>query len=181
MAQGAADPIRRVRVGLLLVMLVAVAIALLAYASARPALPVLSYGEFLADVGAGRVDRVVQRDQELTVTEGSTSLLVVVPSVLTDVYRDMQDAATQAGRHLPSDVYEAQQPTDNSWIGLVLSGLLPIVVVGGFVFFLTRRTRGAAWPLGPAGRLEQLDEARRLGRITAQEYADKRAEILKSL
>ena len=67
---------------------------------------------------------------------------VVVPGVagLTNVWADMVAAA--APKTLPSDIYEAKPVPDTSWLGLLLTGLLPLLVIGGFIFFMMRQAQG---------------------------------------
>ena len=38
--------------------------------------------------------------------------------------------------------YEKKATADTSWIGLLLSGLLPLLVIGGFIFFMMRQAQG---------------------------------------
>jgi len=101
------------------------------------------YSQFLADVQGGRIAKVIQQDQSLTVTynDGSTKL-VVVPSILTQVYQDMQNAAKAGGVALKPDIFASEKTADTSWLGLVLTGLLPVILIGGFIFFMMRQAQG---------------------------------------
>ena len=62
--------------------------------STTPSTPV-GYSQFLADTADGKVDKVVQQGETLTVTiKGSASnYTVTVPSVLTQVLNDMVAAS----------------------------------------------------------------------------------------
>jgi cell division protease FtsH len=101
------------------------------------------YGEFLNAVQAGTVKTVDQKDQTLTVTStDGQQYTVVVPTVLTNVLQDMQQAAQQGGHQLDQGIYTAEQAPDNSWVGLVLTGLLPLLVIGGFIYFMMRQAQG---------------------------------------
>ena len=102
------------------------------------------YSEFLADVQANKVGTVIQEEQSLTVklSDGKTNYLVVVPTVLTDVYGDMQKAAERGNVSLPPSVYQAQRAPDTGWLTLLVTGLLPIILIGGFIFFMMRQAQG---------------------------------------
>ena len=105
----------------------------------------IGYSEFLNDVQQGHVQSVVQQGDTLTVkrNDGSASYTVTVPSVLTIVYpNDMQLAAKAGNVTLASDIYKAEPAPDTSWLGLLLTGLLPLLVIGGFIFFMMRQAQG---------------------------------------
>jgi hypothetical protein len=138
-----------------------------------------SYSLFLSDVSEGRVRSVVQQGSTLTVDEFGEHYDVTVPTVLTPVYQDMLDAAARADRALPADVYTAREAPDTSWLGVLVTGLLPLAVILGFLLVAGRWLRIARPSVDTLrSRLAQLDEAREAGLISADEYATKRAEIL---
>ena len=111
--------------------------------STTPAVDV-GYSEFLSDVESGSVASVTKMGDVLTVkVEGNPApYTVVVPSILTDVFDDMNKAASRGGVTLPSDVFKADPAPDTSWLGLLLTGLLPLIVIGGFIFFMMRQAQG---------------------------------------
>ena len=131
------------RNGIVMLVLVAGTVALL-YTWVQSSTPVTSvgYSQFYDDVKAGTVTKVVQDGETLEVTKGSETYTVVVPNNITgDVYSDMQKAAAEGNQaHVPP--YEKQATADTSWIGLLLSGLLPLLVIGGFIFFMMRQAQG---------------------------------------
>ncbi len=45
-------------------------------------------------------------------------------------------------RRSPATIYEAKPGPDTSWLGLLLTGLLPLLVIGGFIFFMMRQAQG---------------------------------------
>jgi ATP-dependent Zn protease len=148
-------------------------------ASAPPT--AVGYSQFLADVEAGRVTKVEQEGDTLTVSAGDR-YTVVVPSILTNVYGDMQAAADNGGLSLAPEAYVAVSAPATSWLGLVLTGILPltllIVVFGIVVYVLTRRGGG-----GPdaASRLRALDTAWKAGLVTDAERDTKRAQIIEAI
>ncbi len=101
------------------------------------------YGTFLNDVGTGSVVEVVQRSDTLTVkkTDGST-YTVTVPSILTQVLPDMRQAADAKGRQLDASIFRAESASDNGWILTAVSVVLPLVVIGAFIYFMMRQAQG---------------------------------------
>ncbi len=128
----------------MLVLVIGVVALLYTFLLQTPAPNETGYSAFLADVSAGKVTKVVQTDQSLEVTlDDGATYTTVVPSVLTDVFGDMQAAASSGGQTLPAGVFSAEQSADTSWLGLVLTGLLPLLLIGGFIFFMMRQAQGS--------------------------------------
>src|SRR3954451_20947707 len=106
------------------------------------------YSKFLEDVSQGEVEKVTQQGTTLTVETKPTdskpkeTYTVVVPTVLTPVYTDMQTAAKEGGQDLTPDVFTANQAPDTSWLGLLLTAVLPLLIIGGFIFFMMRQAQG---------------------------------------
>jgi len=105
-----------------------------------------TYSAFLTDVKAGNVAKVTQQGETLTVTPKGTPTVapytVTVPApIVTKVYDDMALAA-KAGNLEAMPDYGALPAPDTSWLGLLLTGLLPLLVIGGFIFFMMRQAQG---------------------------------------
>jgi cell division protease FtsH len=102
------------------------------------------YSQFLSDVQGGKVSKVIQEGSKLTVTSTGTppQYDVVVPNVLTQVWQDMQTAAAAGGQKLPAAIYSVKDAPDNGWISILITGLLPILIIGGFIFFMMRQAQG---------------------------------------
>jgi cell division protease FtsH len=104
------------------------------------------YSDFWNDVKAGNVTKVVQDGESLTVTAPTApggGYKVIVPNQITgDVFNDMQQAALAGNKPLPTGVFTRNPTADTSWIGLLLTGLLPLLVIGGFIFFMMRQAQG---------------------------------------
>ena len=91
----------------------------------------LGYSQFLADVEQNKVTTVVQEDQTLSVTYyGNTTRQVVVPTILTHVYQDMQAAARAGNVTLKADTFASQKASDNSSLGLLVTTTRLNVVSG---------------------------------------------------
>jgi cell division protease FtsH len=133
------------RNGLLMLLLVVGTAALLfTWLNQSSGAKTLGYGEFLNNVSAGQVKEVEQEQTILTVTPagGIVKYTVVVPTVLTDVLADMRLAAEDGGQTWNPTIYKAKLAPDTSWIGLLLTGLLPLLVIGGFIYFMMRQAQG---------------------------------------
>ena len=103
------------------------------------------YSEFLAEVSEGKIAKVTQQGTTLTVErdgEPKTTYTVIVPTVLTQVFPDMLAAAESKNRTLPADIFQATPAPDTSWLGLLLTAVLPLLIIGGFIFFMMRQAQG---------------------------------------
>jgi cell division protease FtsH len=102
------------------------------------------YSQFLANVQGNQVQNVTQEQSTLTVTPkgGGPTYTVTVPPILTNVLQDMQTAAKVGGVSLPSDVFTAKDAPDTSWIGLLVTTALPLILIVGFILFMMRQAQG---------------------------------------
>ena len=125
---------------LMLVLVIGTAALLYTWINSSQPASAVGYGSFLNNVAAQKVAKVVQKSDSLTVTPtgGGADYTVVVPTVLTNVLTDMK----AADPNLDKSIYTAQQPPDTSWIGLLLTAVLPLAVIGGFIFFMMRQAQG---------------------------------------
>jgi len=129
----------------MLVLVVGTAALLFTWITASSTPQTTGYSEFLGDVAAGRVSKVTQQGTTLTVdTNGGTppNYTVNVPTILTDVYGDIKEAV-QEGNVDPGKVSFTSTPApDTSWLGLLLTAVLPLLIIGGFIFFMMRQAQG---------------------------------------
>ena len=141
----------------------------------------VGYSQLLTDVQAGRVTKVEQDGDTLSVSAGDR-YTVVVPSVLTDVLGDMQAAADKGGVSLAPEVYVAVTTPTTSWLEMALTAILPlalvIVVLGFGVYILGRR--GGGHP-DAVSRLRALDTAWKAGLVTDDERDLKRTQIIEAI
>ncbi|MFL5775788.1 MAG: ATP-dependent metallopeptidase FtsH/Yme1/Tma family protein, partial [Chloroflexota bacterium] len=124
----------------LVVVALAVVITLVTQSSATQDHP---YTAFLDDVKSGKVANITQEGSKLTVTTNGSppeTYTVVVPGLLAEALPDIQAAADAGGKPRPSLI--AKPPADTSWLGLIITGLLPILIIGGFIFFMMRQAQG---------------------------------------
>ncbi|HKB28764.1 MAG TPA: ATP-dependent metallopeptidase FtsH/Yme1/Tma family protein, partial [Candidatus Limnocylindrales bacterium] len=106
----------------------------------------VGWGDFLNNVKGGTVQKVVQQDTTLTVTTTDNKTYTVtapgVPGVNADYLKDIQAAASAGGQTFDQGKFSVEKSPDNSWIGLVLTGLLPLIIIGGFIYFMMRQAQG---------------------------------------
>ena len=130
----------------MLVLVVGTAALLFTWLSSSSPTNDIAYSDFLAKVQQGQVGKIIQQDSTLTVTpKGSgTPYTVIAPGLagLHDVYADIKAAADRGNVTLTGDIYTVKQAPDTSWLGLLLTGLLPLLVIGGFIFFMMRQAQG---------------------------------------
>jgi hypothetical protein len=151
------------------------------YALPTTCCPPIGYSQFLGNVADGYVTRVVQVGTTLKVeTKAGASFEVEVPSVLTNVYDDMRAAAGDTTP--PPNIYSAEPAPDTSWIGLLITAVLPMVLlVVAAVVVVAAIIRRDRRPPDAAARLRALDQAWREGLVSDDERAQKRAQILEQL
>src|SRR5919112_5631597 len=102
-----------------------------------------TYSEFLAQVQTGDVTKVTQEGSTLSVNTKNATYTVTVPGLLVNqVYPDMQAAAQKGNVTLPADIFGAKPAPDTGWISILVTGLLPILIIGGFIFFMMRQAQG---------------------------------------
>jgi cell division protease FtsH len=127
---------------MLALVIVALAVVFTVVSQSSPATST-GYSKFLTDVQSGQVTQVTQEGSKLTVKKNDgTSYDVVVPNVLTQVWQDMKTAAAAGSVKLSADVYTVKDAPDNGWISILITGLLPILIIGGFIFFMMRQAQG---------------------------------------
>jgi cell division protease FtsH len=126
---------------MLALVVVALAVAITLVGQSSPAKD-RAYSDFLADVRANRVESITQEGSKLTVKErgGPGQYVVIVPGLLAQAYADVEAAAKDGGVTTP--VFKATQAPDTSWLGIIITGLLPILIIGGFIFFMMRQAQG---------------------------------------
>ena len=130
----------------LLMFVLAIGVAALLYTWLNSSTPSTAegYGKFLSDVTAAKVAKVVQQSDTLTVTlKDNRTYTVDIPPLptLTNVFDDMRRAAEANGGVFDQTIYKAVPTPDNSWVGLLLTGLLPLLVIGGFIYFMMRQAQ----------------------------------------
>ena len=135
------------RNGIVMLILVTGTVALLyTWLIQSPADTSKSYSYFLTQVSQGQVAKVVQAGTTLTVTTTDTppqTYTTQVASAFTNVFDDMTKAALAGGQDIGRIDYKAEQEAQTGqWLGLLISALLPVLLIGGFIFFMMRQAQG---------------------------------------
>ncbi len=131
------------RNGIVMLVLVVGTVALLyTFLISSPSDQEVAYSQFLTNVRNGAVTEVVQQDLRLTVT-GKTpeeTYVVIVPGIgFTDVFADVQAAAPEGA----SIVFAGKEASQGGqWISLLIGAILPVMLIGGFLFFMMRQAQG---------------------------------------
>ncbi|HEV8176635.1 MAG TPA: ATP-dependent metallopeptidase FtsH/Yme1/Tma family protein, partial [Gemmatimonadales bacterium] len=108
---------------------------------------------FLTLVAEGQVQKVVVKGDQLEITLVGTDSntgkapvkLSQLPSPLTDINQVVADVCAQpTSRCPPQGIAVSPQPTDDgsAWIGLLLTGLMPVLLIGVFLYFMFRQAQG---------------------------------------
>jgi len=128
---------------LMLVLALGVAALLFTWLNQSTGATTGGYGDFLNDVKGGAVTKVVQQADTLTVTKRDNSTYTVtVPSILTQVLTDMRQAASDGAQAWNPSIYSAEAASDTGWILTAVSVVLPLVVIGAFIYFMMRQAQG---------------------------------------
>jgi hypothetical protein len=101
--------------------------------------PLYAYRDLLADAAAGDVTAIEQRGTTLYVfSADGLSRTSYVASESINVYADV---CAGTGRSIGPgcSIYYAVLPETGEWLGLLISGLVPLLVIGGFLYFMMRQ------------------------------------------
>ncbi|MEX0626231.1 MAG: ATP-dependent zinc metalloprotease FtsH, partial [Chloroflexota bacterium] len=104
-----------------------------------------TYSEMLEDAAKGDVTAVVQDGTRLAVTvDGSTEpKAVVVPSEFVNVRAEVCAAAGSSDPGSCAITYSAvEESAAGQWLGLLITAFLPVLLIGGFIFFMMRQAQG---------------------------------------
>jgi cell division protease FtsH len=135
------------RNGIVMLVLVIGTVALLmTWVSSSNQAPTRDYSVFLDEVEQGRVAKVSQQGTTLSVElkdqPGKVAYTSEAPGLpgLHNVYADIERSAAAGNQPVPG--FGAKPAPDNSWVGLLLTAVLPLLIIGGFIFFMMRQAQG---------------------------------------
>ena len=138
---------RLVRNSVVLVVLAVFGLALLwtYIVDSNPA-PPYTYSELLRDAEKGNIKSVEQDGTRLAVvikSDESNPRTVVVPSQFVNVNAEVCAAAgsTDLGT-CPIDYSAVEEGAAGQWLGLLITAFLPVLLIGGFIFFMMRQAQG---------------------------------------
>jgi cell division protease FtsH len=118
------------------------------YVVESPSTPPYTYSEMLKDAAAGRVDSVEQDGTRLSVVingDKEHPKAVVVPSQFVNVREEVCAAAgvTDPASCASAIHYSAvEESAAGQWLGLLITAFLPVLLIGGFIFFMMRQAQG---------------------------------------
>jgi len=105
-----------------------------------------TYTDLLKAAGQGNVTEVVQDGTRLTVTLNGNKndpKTVVVSSQFVNVREDICAAAGAADPSSCTINYSAvEESAAGQWLGLLITAFLPVLLIGGFIFFMMRQAQG---------------------------------------
>ncbi len=100
------------------------------------------YGQLIEDARAGRVSEVVQEGQRVTATVEGTERTTIVPGELTSVYEDLGCASGNSGSFSCENFSASEPSAAGGILTLIITALLPVLLIGGFIFFMMRQAQG---------------------------------------
>ncbi len=129
----------------MLVLVVGTVLLLYTFLMSSPSDKSVAYSTFLTSVGEGKVAKVDQQDLRLTVTPTTGSqYTVIVPGIgFTDVFSDVRKAAVAGNQDVNAITFSGIEASQTGqWVSLLVGALLPVLLIGGFLFFMMRQAQG---------------------------------------
>jgi cell division protease FtsH len=135
---------RIVRNSVVLVVLAVFGLAVLwTFMGTGDAAPEYGYGQLLEDARRGAVTEITQEGQRITAVVSGQERTSVVPSELTNVYSDLGCAAGTAGQFNCQNFTAMEPSGTGGMLTLLITALLPVLLIGGFIFFMMRQAQGS--------------------------------------
>jgi cell division protease FtsH len=101
------------------------------------------YGELIADAQAGKVSEITQDGLRVTAAvDGQGEKTAIVPSELTNVYADLGCVTGESGEFDCSNFTAVEESAAGGILTLLITALLPVLLIGGFIFFMMRQAQG---------------------------------------
>jgi len=106
--------------------------------------PDYGYGQLIEDARSGAIESVTKEGLRLTVTFSDPSrgeATAIAPSELTDVHSAICDAAGANSAACEGFIVLEPSAAGNI-LTLLITALLPVLLIGGFIFFMMRQAQG---------------------------------------
>ncbi|MCV0403701.1 MAG: ATP-dependent zinc metalloprotease FtsH [Chloroflexi bacterium] len=105
--------------------------------------PEYGYGQLIEDARNGRIDSITKEGLRLTATftGGGEEKTAIAPSELTDPYNDICTAAG-AESTACQNFNVVEESAAGGVLTLLITALLPVLLIGGFIFFMMRQAQG---------------------------------------
>ncbi len=104
-----------------------------------------TYTDLLEAAAAGEVEEVIQDGTRLTVTLSTAQEPeeVVVPPGNINVREEVcAHAGVAEGQPCPITFGAVEESAAGQWLGLLITALLPVLLIGAFIFFMMRQAQG---------------------------------------
>ncbi|MEO7295757.1 MAG: ATP-dependent zinc metalloprotease FtsH, partial [Candidatus Limnocylindria bacterium] len=135
---------RIVRNSVVLVVLAVFGLAVLwTFMGSGESTPEYGYGQLIEDARSGDIESITKEGLRLTATfsDGREEQTAIAPSELTDPYGDICTAAgTESSACQGFEVVE--ESAAGGILTLLITALLPVLLIGGFIFFMMRQAQG---------------------------------------
>ncbi len=105
--------------------------------------PEYSYGQLIADARSGEISKITQDGQQLTAVIDGTERTAIRPSELTNVPADLGcTAGGDPGSFDCTNFNVVEESAAGGILTLLITALLPVLLIGGFIFFMMRQAQG---------------------------------------
>ena len=103
----------------------------------------IAYGTLIENARDGRYDSVTQEGTRLTAKTDTGEFIAIVPNDFINVYADLGCASGGVPGDFECGTFEATEPSAAGGIlTLLITALLPVLLIGGFIFFMMRQAQG---------------------------------------
>ncbi len=102
------------------------------------------YGQLIDDARTGKIQSIEKEDSRLTVSfaDGTPDKTAVVPSELTNVFEDLGCSSGDPGQFNCANFTATEPSAAGGILTLLITALLPVLLIGGFIFFMMRQAQG---------------------------------------
>ena len=102
------------------------------------------YGQLIEDARSGQIESISQEDTRLTATlPNGEEKTAVIPSQLTNIVADLGcDAGGDSGQFNCANLGATEPSAAGGILTLLITALLPVLLIGGFIFFMMRQAQG---------------------------------------
>jgi cell division protease FtsH len=134
---------RLVRNSVLLVVLAVFGLALLwTYLLGGTSVQEYGYGQLIQDARDGKIETITKDGDKLIAQIGDGEpRAAVIPSELVNPYEDLGCPDSSAGFDCTQFIVK-EASAAGQWVGLLITALLPVLLIGAFIFFMMRQAQG---------------------------------------
>ena len=107
--------------------------------------PTVTISDVVSQINKGSVTKIETDDAntQITVTQSDNTTEVANKESSLSVYDTLKDYGADTTKLNMVQIQQQSQSTFSSFLNVVLPYLLPIIIIGGFIYFLTRNVAGA--------------------------------------